>query len=139
MVTHALSQRPRVLIAEDDDSLRRLIEMRLAADGFELRCAEDGVRALEEMADWTPHVAVCDVMMPRLSGLSVVRTMRTREATRSVPVVLLTARCFDEDIQDVMELGGVTYMPKPFDFAHLCTTIRGLLSESEATVEGSLR
>ena len=139
MPTHHATARPRVLIAEDDDSLRRLLEMRLAADGFDLRSAEDGVRALEEMEDWIPDVVVCDVMMPRLSGLSVVRQMRDRLGTASVPVLLLTARCFDEDIQQVMELGGVTYMAKPFDFGRLGETLNGLLQASEAAPGGRRR
>ena len=139
MSSHSGAVRPRVLIAEDDDSLRRLLELRLEADGFELRSAEDGARALEQMEQWIPDVVVCDVMMPRLSGLSVVREMRDRQDTATVPVVLLTARCFDEDIQRVMELGGVTYMAKPFDFARLGETLNTLLQASEATSGGRLR
>ena len=66
---------PRILVAEDDDSLRRLLELRLASDGFDVRCAEDGMEALEiVIKGWLPDAVVCDVMMPRLSGLSVSRT-----------------------------------------------------------------
>jgi two-component system, OmpR family, phosphate regulon response regulator PhoB len=111
--------RPRVLVAEDDDSLRRLIELRLGARGFDVRSAPDGVVALELIEEWTPDIVVCDVMMPRLSGLTVCRELRLRAETREVPIVLLTARCFDEDIQQVMALGNMEYMSKPFNFAHL--------------------
>src|SRR2546426_6372521 len=118
----------RVLIAEDDDSLRRLIELRLASEGYEVRCAEDGMEALEiVIKGWTPNVVVCDVMMPRLSGLSVCRELRDHAKTTKVPIVLLTARCFDEDIQDVMRLGGITYMSKPFEFTRLTELLRALL------------
>ena len=109
--------------------------MRFTAIGFELRCAADGVEALEHVEDWTPDVAICDVMMPRLSGLSVVRELRARGATAHVPVVLLTARCFDEDIQDVMNLGGVSYVPKPFDFHQLVEMIQEL-ARPPALAEG---
>lgn len=115
--------RPRVLVAEDDDSLRRLLELRLDDHGFDVRSAADGVLALEVVEDWTPDVAVLDVMMPRLSGLSVCRELRARESTSTVPVLLLTARYFDDDIQDVMSLGGVEYMGKPFDFSQLEETL----------------
>jgi DNA-binding response OmpR family regulator len=131
------ARRARVLIAEDDDSLRRLLEIRLSANGFELRCADDGVRALELMQDWVPDVVVCDVMMPRLSGLSVVREMRERGDTADVPVLLLTARCFDEDIQEVMHLGGVTYMPKPFDFKQLGEKVDALLRSHPFHMKGT--
>ncbi|MBV9101686.1 MAG: response regulator [Candidatus Dormibacteraeota bacterium] len=138
--------RPRVLVAEDDDSLRRLLELRLDSHGFDVRSAADGVLALEVMDDWTPDVAVLDVMMPRLSGLSVCRELRARDVTSAVPVLLLTARHFDEDIQDVMSLGGVEYMAKPFDFSQLeetLTLLCGRLSNAgPRTVslsEGTLR
>jgi DNA-binding response OmpR family regulator len=121
-----------VLVAEDDDSLRRLLELRLNADGFEVRDAADGVIALAIADEWTPAAVVCDVMMPNLSGLSVCRELRARDATSTVPIILLTARCFDEDIQEVMTLGGVTYMPKPFDFARLTESLRALLGQSES-------
>lgn len=138
--------RPRVLVAEDDDSLRRLLELRLDNHGFDVRSAADGVLALEVLEDWTPDVAVLDVMMPRLSGLSVCRELRAREATTAVPVLLLTARCFDEDIQEVMSLGGVEYMGKPFDFGQLeetLTLLCGRLTDEGPRVvelsEGTLR
>src|SRR5438445_11179402 len=124
---------PRVLIAEDDDSLRRLLELRIASDGYEVRCAEDGMEALEiVIKGWTPNIVVCDVMMPRLSGLTVCRELRDHAKTSRVPIILLTARCFDEDIQDVMRLGGITYMSKPFDFMRLIELLRALLHPADA-------
>jgi two-component system, OmpR family, phosphate regulon response regulator PhoB len=126
-------RRPRVLVAEDDDSLRRLLELRLSSYGYEVRSAADGVAALESMDGWTPDVAVLDVMMPRLSGLSVCREMRERPETAAVPIILLTARYFDEDIQQVMDLGGVEYMSKPFDFVRLEESIQQLLGRLDRT------
>jgi len=117
-------QRGRVLVAEDDDSLRRLLELRLSADGWDVRVAEDGIGVLCIVEDWTPDVVVCDVMMPHLSGLSVCRELRQRREFAELPILLLTARYFDEDIQDVMELGNITYMGKPFDFQKLDETLR---------------
>jgi DNA-binding response OmpR family regulator len=137
----------RVLIAEDDDSLRRLLELRLQADGFETQAAADGVEAMSVVDRWVPDVVVCDVMMPRMSGLSVSLELRERDATAEVPIILLTARCFDEDIQQVMALGGIEYIGKPFDFMHLIATIRAMLGEVpsseprriDLTLEGTRR
>ena len=123
--------RPRVLIAEDDDSLRRLLELRLTAEGYETSGAADGLLALQVVEKWTPDVVVCDVMMPHMSGLSVARELRSRSDTKTVPILFLTARCFDEDIQQVMTLGGMTYLGKPFDFHRLEATLRSLLGESK--------
>ena len=137
----------RVLIAEDDDSLRRLLELRLQADGLETESAADGVEAMAVVERWIPDVVVCDVMMPRMSGLSVSRELRERDATAGVPIILLTARCFDEDIQQVTALGGIEYIGKPFDFMHLIATLRAMLGDVpsseprriDLTLEGTRR
>jgi DNA-binding response OmpR family regulator len=121
----------RILIAEDDDSLRRLLELRLGADGFDIASGADGVEAMDIAEQWIPDIVVCDVMMPRLSGLSVCRELRERDATAHVPIILLTARNFDEDIQQVMTLGAIEYIGKPFDFTQLVRTVRRMLGEPE--------
>jgi DNA-binding response OmpR family regulator len=120
----------RVLIVEDDASLRRLLEMRLSVDGYETRIAADGVAALAQLRTWIPDVVVTDVMMPRLSGLSLCRAMRADARTAATPIILLTARCFDEDIQAAVELGGVTFMNKPFDAHALDSALREALRDA---------
>lgn len=109
----------RVLIVEDDASLRRLLEMRLVADGYSVRLAEDGEVALEALRGWTPDIIVSDVMMPRMSGLSLCRAVREDVRLDAIPIILLTARQFDADMQAVVELGGIAYMNKPFSAAAL--------------------
>lgn len=106
---------PRVLIVEDDAPLRRLLELRLSVDGYVTRSAGDGIEALEVLASWVPDVMVTDVMMPRLSGLSLCRAVRRDQRTAEMPIILLTARYFDSDMQDVIDLGWTTFMRKPFD------------------------
>lgn len=123
---------PRVLIVEDDTSLRRLLEMRLSVDGYVTRSAGDGVEALEVLASWVPDVTVTDVMMPRLSGLSLCRALRRDPRTATMPVILLTARCFDSDMQKVIDLGGITFMNKPFDAGSLNAALVAALASRAA-------
>jgi DNA-binding response OmpR family regulator len=132
------TERGRVLVAEDDDSLRRLLELRLANDGWDVRSAEDGVALLCIIEDWVPDVVVCDVMMPHLSGLSVCRELRMRPEFAQLPIVLLTARCFDEDMQDVIGLGNITYMGKPFDFLQLDQLLRAMRHGGATPPEAAL-
>ncbi len=127
--------RGRVLVAEDDDSLRRLLELRLSADGWDVRVAEDGIAVLCIVEDWSPDVIVCDVMMPHLSGLSVCRELRMRTDFAKLPILLLTARCFDEDIQEIMHLGNISYMGKPFDFKQLDETLRVMRRDGVASLD----
>jgi two-component system phosphate regulon response regulator PhoB len=126
-------------VAEDDDSLRRLLEIRLAADGWDVRAAEDGIGVLCTIEEWVPDVIVCDVMMPHLSGLSVCRELRLRSEFARLPILLLTARCFDEDIQAVVDLGNVTYMGKPFDFNQLVETLHVMRRDGFASPEMALQ
>jgi CheY-like chemotaxis protein len=123
---------PRVLIVEDDTSLRRLLELRLSLDGYVARSAEDGAEALEVLASWVPDVIVTDVMMPRLSGLSLCRAVRRDPRTAAMPVILLTARNFDSDMQAVIDLGGVTFMMKPFDAEALNAALLAALASRSA-------
>ncbi|MGH7722967.1 MAG: response regulator transcription factor [Candidatus Dormibacteria bacterium] len=128
---------PRVLIVEDDASLRRLLELRLSVEGYVTRSARDGVEAVEVLTSWVPDVTVTDVMMPRLSGLSLCRAVRNDPRTATMPVILLTARCFDNDMQAVMDLGGVTFMNKPFDAQSLKAALREALASRRPVRAGS--
>lgn len=105
----------RVLVAEDDAALRRLIDMLLVSQGYEVRAVGDGTEALTVIANWRPDAIVLDIMMPKLSGLTVCRELRSSPKNASIPIILLTAKSFDEDIESVMALGGITFMNKPFN------------------------
>jgi DNA-binding response OmpR family regulator len=127
---------PHVLIVEDDTSLLRLLELRLEVDGYATRTAADGLAALEVLAGWLPDVIVTDVMMPRLSGLSLCRAVRADRRTSAVPIILLTARNFDNDMQEVVDLGGVTFMNKPFDAQSLNAALVAALQARSPSASG---
>jgi DNA-binding response OmpR family regulator len=135
METPSSSDAPRVLIVEDDSSLRRLLELRLSVDGYVARSAGDGAEALQVLASWVPDVIVTDVMMPRLSGLSLCRAVRRNPPTATMPVILLTARNFDSDMQAVIDLGGVTFMMKPFDAVSLNAALVAALASRSTTAD----
>ena len=113
----------RVLVVEDDASLRRLLELRLMAEGHTVRLAEDGCAGLDMVRSWRPDVVVSDVMMPRMSGLSLCRAMRADGELHDLPVILLTARQFDSDVQAVLDLGGISFMNKPFSATALLAAV----------------
>ncbi len=119
---------PRVLIVEDDPSLRRLLEIRLSVDGYETRAARDGAAALEELAIWTPDAVLTDLMMPRLSGLDLCRAIRGDACTAAIPIILLTARFLDDEISPVLQLGAITFMSKPFDAKALDDALRAAMA-----------
>ena len=122
---------PRVLVAEDDAALRRLLELRLRMDGFDVTTAQDGQEAIDAVlaADVKPDILVCDIMMPRVSGLNVCRELRGRAASHSLPIILLSAHNLDPTIEAVLELGNIGFMNKPFNATELRERIREVLAQ----------
>jgi OmpR family response regulator RpaB len=116
----------RVLVVEDDASLRRILELRLVMAGFEVTCAEDGLAGLDALDRVQPQVVVCDLMMPRLDGFGFCRQARLRPRYGRLPIILLTARERDGQIDNLLELGDIAYMAKPFEASELADTLRHL-------------
>ena len=119
----------RILVAEDDPALRRLVDMLLSNQGYDVLTVNDGADALAAVENWPPDALVVDVMMPRISGLTVCRELRADPRFAAVPIILLTARVFDEDIQAVMELGGIEFMNKPFNPRQLVAVLESLVTD----------
>jgi len=89
--------RPLILVAEDDDDIRALVVHRLERSGYETATAVDGEAALRLALERPPALCIFDVMMPRLDGYELTRRLRAHEATRDIPVILLTARVQEGD------------------------------------------
>lgn len=120
---------PLVLLAEDDEDVRALAELVLRREGFEVTAVSDGEAALAAAAERTPGVAVLDVSMPRLDGLETARRLRERAATRTVPIMLLTARVTEADRERGREAGVDAQLDKPFSPAVLAERVRALLDD----------
>jgi DNA-binding response OmpR family regulator len=118
----------RILIAEDSVTVRRIVAARLAADGYEVIEADDGEQALELATSTAPDLIVLDKVMPKLDGFEVVRALRERAETASVPIVMLTERAGEEDVIGGLRLGVDEYMLKPFSPRELSLRVRRLLA-----------
>lgn len=105
----------RVLVADDEPSMRLLLSINLGLSGFEVVEAESGSTALELAASEALDLALLDVMMPDLSGHEVARRLASDDATADLPVVFISARASREDLRSGYELGAVDYITKPFD------------------------
>jgi two-component system phosphate regulon response regulator PhoB len=131
-----VAPRPRVLVVEDDAALRKVLELRLALEGFDVVLAKDGQAGVEALGEVHPDVVVCDLMMPRLDGFGFCRTARDREGSRDLPIVVLTARQKDQEIEELLELGDIVFMGKPFDAPTLTSTLRKLTARRQAARGG---
>ena len=121
------SAQPSILVADDDPDIRDLVVFKLEQAGFEVRAVADGSAALTALEDLTPDLVVLDVMMPGLSGLDVLRQIRTMDRLHGVKVLLLTARARDTDVDDGYSTGADEYVTKPFSPRELLHRVNSLL------------
>jgi DNA-binding response OmpR family regulator len=121
----------KILVAEDSSTVRRLVAARLVADGYTVVEAEDGEQAVELAIAEQPMLIVLDKVMPKLDGFEVVRLLRERDETRSIPIVMLTEQAGEEDVLDGLDLGVEEYMPKPFSPRELSLRVRRVLARGE--------
>ncbi len=122
-----MSERPLVLVADDDPDILSLVTLRLERDGYEVIGAPDGERAVEKALERTPDLALIDVSMPKLDGYEVTERLRQHEPTSAIPIILLTARVQDSDVARGIEAGADDYMKKPFSTADLRTRVQAAL------------
>lgn len=114
----------KLLIVEDDPTVRETLALNLRSEGYEVETAEDGELALEKARRIGPDLVVLDVMLPKLDGLTLLRILR-RESR--VPVILLTARGTETDKIVGLETGADDYVVKPFSLGELLARIRAAL------------
>lgn len=123
----------RIVIAEDDPSIRSLVAQLLTLDGFAVTAVGDGGSALETVLADTPALVVLDLMMPRMDGLEVLQAIRDNEATRTTPVVIVTAKTDDETTWAGWRGGCDYYMTKPFEPEDLIAAVHRLLAPAGAS------
>jgi CheY-like chemotaxis protein len=102
----------RILLAEDDRFLRRACEASLRQRGFTVVTATDGEAALALARSEAPDLLLLDILMPKLTGLEVLRRLRADQQTRGIPVLVLSNSSREQDIQEVTRLGVVGYLVK---------------------------
>ena len=124
-----MSRRPLALIADDDPDILLLISLTLERDGYEVVVANDGAGALESVRDRVPHLVVLDMMMPGIDGCEVARRLRAAEATKDVPIMILTALAEESQAARAVAAGADAYMRKPFSPRELLAKTASLVLE----------
>ena len=121
-------EQPVVLAADDDEDILSLVAFRLERSGYTVIQARDGQEALELARTERPDLVVLDVMMPKLDGFELTRRLRAEEATSRMPIILLTARAQDADVQTGFDAGADDYLRKPFSPQELRTRVQAILA-----------
>ncbi|MGV1088568.1 MAG: response regulator transcription factor [Mycobacterium sp.] len=115
----------RILVVDDDRAVRESLRRSLSFNGYTVDLAEDGVEALDAIANERPDAVVLDVMMPRLDGLEVCRQLRS--TGDDLPILVLTARDSVSERVSGLDAGADDYLPKPFALEELLARLRALL------------
>ncbi len=125
-----MSQRPHILVVEDNKTLRRLLEYRLSKV-YDVAVAENGQRALGAVEQRVPDLIVSDIMMPVMDGFALLAALRSDPSTQAIPFVFLTAKSDDLSRQKGLRKGVDDYLTKPFDVDRLITRVGQIVQRSQ--------
>lgn len=128
------AEKTKILVVEDDDDLRALLEALLERQGYEVETADGGLNALASLSTFKPHLILLDLTMPDMDGYTFLERKNGNVKIHKIPVIILTARDGDKalikNVIRALDLGAQNYVTKPFDNANLLARIRRLLDRS---------
>lgn len=117
-----------IVIADDDETIREVVEFKLTSQGWDVTVFENGRECWEHLeTNDPPDLIVLDIMMPGLSGLQVLQRIRDSESMSSIPVLILTSRGREEHVVEGFDRGATDYLTKPFSPTELVARIKGRL------------
>ena len=111
----------RIMVVDDNADIRNLISLILTSESYEVLTADSGAEVLNNYSTFEPDLLLLDIMMPHMSGFEVLESVRAiqDEKLKSIPIVMITAKSMDADIDRALELGATSYIVKPFRAAAL--------------------
>jgi two-component system, OmpR family, phosphate regulon response regulator PhoB len=118
---------PRVLVAEDDQSISQLLSYNLEKQGYDVDVAMDGEEALLRVEEHMPDLVLLDWMLPKVAGIEVCRRLRARPDARNIPIIMLTARGEETDRIRGLDTGADDYVVKPFSMTELMARVKAVL------------
>lgn len=120
----------KVLIIEDEDDIRELIDQVLSLEGYNVAGAENGMIGIEKAKAILPDIILCDINMPNLNGFEVLDLLRKESSTATIPFIFLSARTDQKSTRNGMNLGADDYLYKPFSIDELKQSIKARLEKS---------
>lgn len=117
----------KIMIVDDEASLRALVRANLEVDGFDVSEAVDGLEAMKMLESYRPDLILLDIMMPGKDGIEVLEDLADDQELRTIPVILLTAKGEQEDLERGASLGARGHITKPFDPEQMVRTVKAAL------------
>ena len=121
----------RILVVDDNADIRNLISLILTTESYEVMVVDSGSALLEEIGNFNPDLLLLDIMMPRMSGFEVLKIVRSPPDAHlsSIPIVMITAKSMDADVEQALALGATSYIVKPFRAEALKHKVSAQLSQ----------
>ena len=121
----------RILVVDDNADIRNLISIILTTESYEVMVVDSGSALLEEIGNFNPDLLLLDIMMPRMSGFEVLKIVRSLPDAHlsSIPIVMITAKSMDADVEQALALGATSYIVKPFRAEALKHKVNAQLSQ----------
>ncbi|MFQ5777802.1 MAG: response regulator [Terriglobia bacterium] len=117
----------RILVVDDDEGIRRMLQFALRSGNYEVETAADGTEGLQKVLEWKPDLVVLDLGLPGLSGLEVCQRVRTTPELAKLPILILSATTDVTDVTSAQQLGAVLFAPKPIQPQQFMNLVRMLL------------
>jgi len=125
-----VGEMPKVLVIDDDPVIVELLRVNFEIEGFEVISAGDGREGFERARSDRPDLVLSDIMMPRYDGLQLLTQLKADAATRGLPVILLSAKAQNAEVQQGLDLGADDYVTKPFDPLELIDRVNAVLAKA---------
>ena len=127
-----MNERTKILVIEDEEHIRTVLNYNLKLDGFEVFLAENGIQGLETARKEMPDLILLDWMMPGMDGLQVLSELKHNDQTKSIPVFMLTAKSMMAEVGRALYEGADDYITKPFDVVELGQILKEKLEKVKA-------
>jgi DNA-binding response OmpR family regulator len=124
----------KILVADDEEVIRKFLKIHLAKLGYEVKEAADGEQAMEQLGKDDFDLLICDILMPKKDGWEVIKEVKTNPKTKNIPVIVLTAKNEDSDMFKGYDLGVNYYMTKPFTKGQLLYGLKLMLGETQEAI-----
>jgi DNA-binding response OmpR family regulator len=122
----------QILVAEDEEHIAKLVAFKLTREGYDVTVAPNGQEAINQLTLKPWSLVILDVMMPFKDGWQVLKEIRSMPELKPLPVLMLTAKSYQQDVANAAELGATQFLKKPFEPNHLAATVRQLVGDGEA-------
>ncbi|MBM7555756.1 response regulator transcription factor [Halanaerobacter jeridensis] len=114
----------KILLVEDNKNIAKVLKMCLTKADYEVKRVANGTEAVDEAYNWKPALILLDIKIPKMNGFLVCETLKDDDATANIPIIMLSAKAEEEDIQRAYDLGATDYLIKPIEPQNLLKKIK---------------